>query len=115
MAAGLHQLLQRIFKDTFVLEVVDAFVLQSRELKGTDGGGRVPLAGPDIVCILDHLGFLIGTGKEGRTREQKVCQLLSYGGVQRNCADQYSLCTEFGVQQADCIRTWAGLARNATA
>ena len=41
--------------------------------------------------------------------------MLSYGAVERNCADQYSLCTLFTVQEADCIRTWAGLAGIATA
>ena len=41
--------------------------------------------------------------------------MLSYAGVERNCADQYSLCRLFTVQEADCIRTWAGLARMTTA
>ena len=41
--------------------------------------------------------------------------MLSYGGVEHGWADQWSLCTLFTVREGDCIRTWAGLARNATA
>ena len=69
MAAGLHQRLQRMSTKTFFWAVVDWYVLKSRELRGTDGGGRGTLSGPDIIGIVDHLKFQIGTGKEGRTRE----------------------------------------------
>ena len=41
--------------------------------------------------------------------------MLSYGGVERNCADHYSLCTLFTAQGADCIRMCARLARITTA
>ena len=101
MGAGLQQQLQRMFTHRPFREMVDTFVCKSRELGGTDGGEPGTLSGLDIGGIVEHLGFQIGTGKEGHTREQEVCQLLSYGSVQLNFADQYSLCPPFTVHEAD--------------
>ena len=86
------------------------FVRKYRQLSGTDLGGHGTLPRLVIVGIMDDLGFQIGTGKEGRTREQDVCS-----HTVRSFADQYSLCTLFTVQEVDCIRKWGGLARIATA
>ena len=104
MAAALHQRLQHRSTDTFSRELVDAFMRKPRAARGTDWGGRGTLFGPGIVAIVDQVGFQIGTGKDEHTCEQNVCQLPSYGGVERNCTDHYSLCTLLIVQEADCIR-----------